>query len=308
VSGSVAPPVVEARSLSRAFGDGGRTIQALAGVDLDVAEGELVAVVGPSGSGKTTLLQLLGALDRPTEGELAIAGSPVAALDEGELARLRRDTIGFVFQQFNLIPTLTASENVEAALAPTGISGRARKERALELLERMGLAERVGQLPSRLSGGEQQRVAIARALANEPKLVLADEPTGNLDSETGAGVLELLSEVASEAGRAVVLVTHDSGVADAAPRRVRMFDGAIVADDAASERSERRIAALERIAERGAANGWTSPLTDDEAEHVRDALAGVAGVPDLVRRSLAGGEPLSYRDAAAIAALLDQAG
>jgi putative ABC transport system ATP-binding protein len=301
--------VVEARSLSRVFGDGGRVIHALAGVDLDVLAGELVAVVGPSGSGKTTLLQLLGALDRPTDGTLAIAGSPVSDLEEGELALLRRETIGFVFQQFNLIPTLTAAENVEAAMAPTRLGGRARKARALDLLETMGLSQRTGQLPTRLSGGEQQRVAIARALANEPRLLLADEPTGNLDSETGAGVLELLTQIASEDGRAVVLVTHDVSIAGQAPRRVRMRDGKIAADDAANERSGRLLALLERIAERGRSRGWATHLEPEDDVQVRGAVADASDViPELACAALSADAPLSYRDAAVLAGILERAG
>lgn len=301
--------VVEARSLSKVFGNGGQAIHALAGVDLDVLAGELVAVVGPSGSGKTTLLQLLGALDRPTAGTLAIAGSSVSDLEEGELALLRRETIGFVFQQFNLIPTLTAAENVEAAMAPTRVSGRARKARALELLGTMGLSQRTGQLPTRLSGGEQQRVAIARALANEPRLLLADEPTGNLDSETGAGVLELLTQIAGEDGRAVVLVTHDVSIAGQAPRRVRMRDGKIAADDAASERSGRLLALLERIAGEGRSRGWATHLEPEGDAQVRGAVADASDViPELASAALSDDAPLSYRDAAALAGILERAG
>src|SRR5205823_3755931 len=188
-------------------------------------EGEFVAVEGPSGSGKSTLLQLLGALDRPTSGSVEFAGRALEAMSDQELTELRRDDVGFVFQQFNLIPTRTAAENVEAALASTGLHSDARRERSDEVLAQVGLAERRDHLPSRLSGGEQQRVAIARALANGPRVILADEPTGNLDSRTAADVVGLLGELCDDEGVTIILVTHDENVARRARRRVAMADG-----------------------------------------------------------------------------------
>ena len=203
-------------------------IAAVDGVDLDVRHGEFLVVAGPSGSGKTTLLQLLGALDRPTSGRVEFEGRDLARLSDGELAQLRRDTLGFIFQQFNLIPTLTAAQNVEAALAPRRFRAAERHRRASELLDRVGLAERAGHLPSQLSGGEQQRVAIARALANGPRVLLADEPTGNLDSATGDDIVALLTRLSQDEGLSVVLITHDPTIADAAERVVRMRDGRVL--------------------------------------------------------------------------------
>jgi putative ABC transport system ATP-binding protein len=211
--------VYELTGVTKVFGDGNGSVRALDGLDLKVQAGEFLAVAGPSGSGKTTLLQLLGALDRPTAGEVLFEGRDMARLRDGELTRLRRDAIGFVFQQFNLIPTLTARENVEAALAPAGGHGADR------LLEAVGLGNRLGHLPSELSGGEQQRVAIARALANDPRVLLADEPTGNLDSATGEEVLSLLQRLSDELSQTIVLITHNSALAERADRLVRLRDG-----------------------------------------------------------------------------------
>ena len=214
----------ELRGVEKTF----RDVRAVDRVDLDVEPGEFLVVAGPSGSGKTTLLQLLGALDRPTAGEIRFEGRPLARMGDGELARLRRETLGFVFQQFNLIPTLTAQQNVEVALAPMGVRGAERRERSRELLARVGLEHRLGNLPSQLSGGEQQRVAIARALANRPRVVLADEPTGNLDTATGEQIVSLLRALSAEEGMSVVLITHDPAIARAAPRVVHMRDGRIL--------------------------------------------------------------------------------
>jgi len=215
-------PLYDLRDVVKAYGSGDTLVTAVDGIDLRVEPGELVVVAGPSGSGKTTLLQLLGALDRPTAGSIAFEGRDLASLGDGELARLRRDTLGFVFQQFNLIPTLTAAQNVEVAMASRGRSER--RARAAQLLERVGLGARAAHLPSQLSGGEQQRVAIARALANEPDVLLADEPTGNLDSATGDEIVALLRGLWEE-GISVILITHDQGIAAAAPRVVRLHDG-----------------------------------------------------------------------------------
>ena len=226
-----APPVYRLRSVCRHYGGGGLMVRALDGVELEIAGGEFVVVAGPSGSGKSTLLQLLGALDRPSSGEVMFEGRDLARASEGELAELRLRTLGFVFQQFNLIPTLTAAENVEIALAPAGLPAAERRERTREVLARVGLGERLGHLPSQLSGGEQQRVAIARALANRPRVVLADEPTGNLDSATGDAILALLYRLWEEEGLTVVLITHDAAIARTAPRLLRLADGRVVSSE-----------------------------------------------------------------------------
>jgi putative ABC transport system ATP-binding protein len=224
-------PLYELEGVGRRYGQGATEVRALEGVDLRIDPGEFVVVAGPSGSGKTTLLQLLGALDRPTDGVARFEGRDLSGLGDGELARLRLSELGFVFQQFNLIPTLTARQNVEAALAPSAVDSSARHLRAGEVLEAVGLAARSEHLPSQLSGGEQQRVAIARALANDPRVVLADEPTGNLDSTTGREILALLRELCDVRGLTIVVVTHDPAIADDAPRVVHMRDGHPVAAD-----------------------------------------------------------------------------
>ena len=217
----------ELRDVRKTFGAGETAVTAVDGVDLRIERGALTVIAGPSGSGKTTLLQLLGALDRPTEGEVVLEGRSLGALGDGDLARLRRETLGFVFQSFNLIPTLTAQQNVEAAMAPLGLGAAQRRARARELLERVRLGARAEHLPAQLSGGEQQRVAIARALANEPDVVLADEPTGNLDTTTGEDIVAALRSL-NDDGLSVVLVTHDPAIAGAAQRVVRLLDGRVV--------------------------------------------------------------------------------
>ena len=224
--------MMELVGVSKRYGTGAAEVVALEGVDLRVADGEFVAIVGPSGSGKSTMLQLMGALDRPTEGSVVVEGETTAALSARERTRLRQRSIGFVFQQFNLIPTLSAARNVEAPMAPLGIVRSKRLERSLALLEALGLEGRSDHLPVQLSGGEQQRVAIARALANEPRLILADEPTGNLDSSTGEDVMRLLRGLNAE-GRTVVVITHDDDVATSADRVVRLRDGRVVGEGSA---------------------------------------------------------------------------
>ena len=219
-------PVYELRALTRSYPSGDTTLNAVDGIDLRIDRGEFVVVAGPSGSGKTTLLQLLGALDRPTSGELRFEGDDLAGRGDGELTKLRLRRIGFVFQQFNLIPTLTAQQNVEAALAPAGMTTPERLARSSELLRRVGLGERLSHLPSQLSGGEQQRVAIARSLANRPDVLLADEPTGNLDSATGAEIMSLLRDLNAD-GLTIVLITHDPSIAGSAGRVVRLQDGRV---------------------------------------------------------------------------------
>jgi putative ABC transport system ATP-binding protein len=218
---------VEIRGLTKVFGSGETAVRALDGVDLEVVQGEMMAIMGPSGSGKSTLLHLLGALESPTSGSISLAGRDFAGLDDKELTLLRREGIGFVFQFFNLLPALTAEENV---LLPALIAGKRSKKtesRARELLERVGLAPRAEHLPSELSGGEQQRVSIARALLMEPKLVLADEPTGNLDSHSEAQVLELLQELNRQEGHTIVMVTHDPMAAATASMVVFLRDGKV---------------------------------------------------------------------------------
>jgi putative ABC transport system ATP-binding protein len=215
-------------NVTKSFRQGSLEILAVAELDLTISGGEFVAVAGPSGSGKTTLLQLLGALDRPTRGELLFEGRDLARESNSSLTKLRRETIGFVFQQFNLIPTLTAAENVEAALAPVGRPAAERRRAVASVLDAVGLADRAKHLPSELSGGEQQRVAIARALVNEPRVVLADEPTGNLDSATGQEIVSLLRALSSRRGETIVLITHDPDVASRADRVVRLADGRLL--------------------------------------------------------------------------------
>jgi putative ABC transport system ATP-binding protein len=221
-------PLYELRGATRQFRRGETTISAVSGVDLALPAGGFVALEGPSGSGKTTLLQLLGALDRASSGQVFFDGRDLGALPDRELAELRLRAFGFVFQQFNLIPTLTAVENVEAGLAPTGVSRRELRERSFRLLGEVGLAERAQHLPAQLSGGEQQRVAIARALVVEPRVILADEPTGNLDTKTGADVIDVLAGLAAQHGSTVIVATHDAGLAARAPRRIGMRDGTFV--------------------------------------------------------------------------------
>jgi putative ABC transport system ATP-binding protein len=239
----VAPAnVVETRALRKTFtGDaGGMPVRALRGVDLTVAAGEFVAIMGPSGSGKSTLLNLIAGLDLPTDGEVVLAGEPLANRDEDELTRLRRKHVGMVFQFFNLLEGMTASENVALPAVAAGVSRRRAGTRALELLDLLGLPDKADVLPGLLSGGQRQRLAIARALANRPTILLADEPTGALDSAGGAEVLELFRALHGS-GQTVLLVTHDERVAAPAERVVRMHDGRLTSDAGApSPRAQER--------------------------------------------------------------------
>jgi putative ABC transport system ATP-binding protein len=225
----MAAPIISLRGVSRIYQMGPQIVPALDDVSLDVQAGEFVAIVGPSGSGKSTMMHILGCLDRPTAGSYELAGTPVASLDDDGLARLRSQAIGFVFQSYNLLPRTTALENVATPLLYQGIARGERTRRARAALERLGMGDRVSHEPTELSGGQQQRVAVARALVTEPALILADEPTGNLDSRSGADVMTLFRELHA-AGRTIVLITHDSDVAASADRQIHLRDGRIAAD------------------------------------------------------------------------------
>jgi putative ABC transport system ATP-binding protein len=226
----MAEPIIRLDGVSRTYAMGRFAVHALQDVTLDVRPGEFVAIVGPSGSGKSTMMNILGCLDRPTAGRYLLAGTPVADLDDDALARLRSRSIGFVFQSYNLLPRTSALDNVSTPLLYQDVSRRERVARATAALERLGLGDRLDHEPSELSGGQQQRVAIARALVTDPAMLLADEPTGNLDTAAGRDVLELLLEL-NAAGRTVVLITHDPEVAKAASRQVHLLDGRIAGID-----------------------------------------------------------------------------
>jgi putative ABC transport system ATP-binding protein len=225
--------IVSLDGVSRTYAMGDVRVDALRDVSLTVEPGEFVAIVGPSGSGKSTMMNIVGCLDRPTAGAYRLAGTPVAELSDDGLARLRSRTIGFVFQSYNLLPRTSALENVATPLLYQGVGRRERIARATAALERLGLANRLHHEPSELSGGQQQRVAVARAIVTDPALVLADEPTGNLDTTSGSDVLAVLREL-HRAGRTIVLITHDAGVAAAAGRQVHIRDGQILAEGLAA--------------------------------------------------------------------------
>ncbi|HVA06852.1 MAG TPA: ABC transporter ATP-binding protein [Acidimicrobiales bacterium] len=223
-------PVIALRQVTKVYRTGTIAVAALRGVTMHIGEGEYVAIIGPSGSGKSTLMHILGCLDSPTSGTYALAGENVDHMSEAALAEVRNRRIGFVFQQFNLLASLTALQNVELPLSYAGVSRAERKERAMAALHRVGLTSRVQHRPGELSGGQQQRVAVARALVTEPDLILADEPTGNLDSVSARDVLGLMNEL-HETGRTLVLITHDVEVAAAAGRVVGIRDGLLIEDD-----------------------------------------------------------------------------
>jgi putative ABC transport system ATP-binding protein len=223
-------PLISARDVHRDYALSGAAVHAVRGVSLDVARGEYVAIIGPSGCGKSTMLNLLGAIDRPTRGTVTIGGTAVSALPDRDATRFRLTSIGFVFQRFYLLPVLTACENVELPLAEAKVPSGERRARALELLGYVGLAERSAHRPSELSGGEQQRVAIARALANRPTVLLADEPTGELDAQTGSEVIALFDRLNRD-GMTIIVVTHDEKLAGAARRVIHMLDGRVVRDE-----------------------------------------------------------------------------
>jgi ABC-type lipoprotein export system ATPase subunit len=223
--------VLETEKLNKIYKLGGRIVRALSDINLRVERGDFVSIMGPSGSGKTTLLNVLGCLDRPTSGKVILDGVNVATLPEKELYKIRRYKVGFVFQTFNLLPYLSALENVELPMEGTGKSKREMRERARELLKLVGLAEREDHKPLRLSAGEQQRVAIARALANNPSIVLADEPTGNLDAKTKYEIVRLLGKLNAEQGTTIVMVTHDGAIASHARRVLFLSDGKLLAKE-----------------------------------------------------------------------------
>ena len=221
--------MIELENIKKIYSLGEEEVRALDGVSLNVMEHEFVAVVGASGSGKSTLMNIIGCLDTPDEGKYYIDGQDVTSLSERELATMRNRKIGFIFQQFNLLPKLTAYENVELPLIYQGVTAKERRERVETALERVGLIKRVHHRPNQLSGGQQQRVAVARALATRPSLILADEPTGNLDSRSSRDIMNLIHEL-HEQGNTIILITHDEGIARQAERQVRIMDGKIVSD------------------------------------------------------------------------------
>jgi putative ABC transport system ATP-binding protein len=227
--------VYKLTGVTKRYQRGKKTVDALDGVDLTIEDGGRLVIQGPTGGGKSTLLQMLGGLDRPTQGTIEFDGVDLAGLSEARLTKVRAESIGFVFQSFNLIPTLTAQENVETALVPLGVKSAARRERAAQALESVGLGERLGHVPGELSGGQQQRVAIARALVKEPKVLLADEPTGNLDESMRDEIMDVLERMWKELGLTFIMVTHDSAIAKKAPRLATIRKGRItVKENAAS--------------------------------------------------------------------------
>ena len=226
------PPIIQTRALTKTFGSNGAAVHALRGIDLTIERGEFVALIGPSGSGKSTLMAILGCLDKPTAGTYALDGEQVEGLSGRELAQIRNDKIGFVFQQYNLLPKASVVRNVELPMLYAGVGRKERRQRALELLETVGIPEKAKVLPAALSGGQRQRVAIARSLANRPALLLADEPTGALDQKTGHEVLELFADLHRQ-GNTIIIVTHDLSIAAMAQRQVEIMDGLIKVEEAA---------------------------------------------------------------------------
>ena len=233
--------LVELRNVSKLYHLGGEEIRALDDVSLDIEAGEFISIIGPSGSGKSTLMHILGCLDSPTRGTIQLDGTAIQHASKSELARIRNRKIGFVFQFFNLLPKLTVLQNVELPMIYSGVSARERIRRSTAALEMVSLQDRMKHRPMQLSGGQQQRVAIARALVNDPKIVFADEPTGNLDSHTGEAILTLFRKLSSE-GRTIALVTHSPEIAAVTPRRIEIRDGKIAAE------VDRRLAGLDRMA------------------------------------------------------------
>ena len=242
------PAIVQVTNLEKTYRLGNLTVSALRGVDFTLQQAEFVVITGPSGSGKTTLLNIIGTLDKPSAGMVTIDGEDITSMKDGQLTKLRRHKIGFIFQFHNLIPVLTALENVELPLLTAGIKPKAARERASLMLERVGLKERLSHLADELSGGEQQRVAIARALANHPKIILADEPTGDLDTKTGSEVVQIMYEAAKRENASVLVVTHDPVVEDRAEKLFEMRDGMITrASQQRTPRESYRLRAIEPV-------------------------------------------------------------
>jgi putative ABC transport system ATP-binding protein len=232
-------PLLDLKGITKEYELGKTTVRALRGLDLTIDSGEVVAIMGPSGSGKSTLMHILGALDTPTSGTASIDGADLKLLKEDQLVTLRGKKVGFVFQTFNLIPTLSAQRNVELPMIFQGVAKRERAKKARELLTKVGLAERMKHKPNELSGGERQRVAVARSLANNPEIILADEPTGNLDTETGQAILDLLKDLSTRDGKTVIIVTHDPEAAAIADRIITLRDGCISSGRSGTDGSPR---------------------------------------------------------------------
>ena len=276
--------MIELRGIRKIYQLGDEEVRALDGVDLTIQDHEFVAVIGASGSGKSTLMNIIGCLDTADEGTYKIDGEDVSDLTEREQSILRNRKIGFIFQQFNLLPKLTAFENVELPLIYQGVGASERKQRAIAALKKVGLENRLGHKPNQLSGGQQQRVAVARALVTNPSLILADEPTGNLDSHSTRDIMELLREL-HEAGNTLVLITHDTEIAAAAPRRVRIFDGRIISDSA--EEAENSAETTENSAEAKENSAETTENPAEAKENSADItdksgsryIPGEAGMP-----------------------------
>ncbi len=236
--------ILKAIDLTKTYGKG-RKVTALDGVDLEIMKGEFISIQGPSGSGKSTLLNCLGCLDKPTDGRVLVEGKDVSKISENDLAKLRRNKFGFIFQTFNLIPILNAVENVELPMERTGLTKKEMRERAKKLLKTVGLEDRWDHKPKEMSGGEMQRVAIARALANKPTILLADEPTGNLDSKTGKGIVQLLLELNNNLGTTVIMVTHDPKIAKRADRELIVEDGKIIGSSSSRNEKKEMVRALD---------------------------------------------------------------
>jgi putative ABC transport system ATP-binding protein len=287
-------------NLVKDYRKGRDTVHALRGVNLEIADGEWLSIQGPTGHGKSTLLQLLGGLDRPTSGSLDLAGHDLSKLGEGSITKVRAELIGFIFQTFNLIPTLSAQENVETALVPLGVKDASRKSRAAEALASVGLADRARHLPSELSGGQQQRVAIARALVKEPKVLLADEPTGNLDEDTRDEIMGLLDKLWQEKGLTMVMVTHDSSVARRAQRLGIMRNGQLTVKQGRAASATATGTAAGRTETPVAANTATTAKAGDKAAAAKAAAARAAAAKAAAEAAAA--EAAAAEAAAAAAA------